>query len=655
MGKKRQPTSLRKSQAPTPSSPPPRYFPWLTGLLTGGAALLLYLLTLAPTVTFADSGELAAAVHFLDVAHPPGFPLYLLLGKLFTLLLPWGRFILRLNAFSALCAALAVGFTGAALALIPTSSSRRDKGFLAAAGLLAVSRTFWEQATLTEVYALNMALAAGLFLLLALFLRWREERRTNRAERAAALAAFLSGLGLGNHLTLIFWAAMLFLVIWLEEGRLFWRGKRLLPRAGLFLLGLGIYLYLPLRAAASPPLNWGDPENWPRFLRHVTAAQYRVNFSPGWRTWANQLGFFLPRLWGEFGPLPLLFLPLGLFRLFRQRSPLAWPTVLGASLVLFYALSYEIAEDQETYYMLFFLLAALWIGQGMAWVLERPAVQRSRTARYLLTALFLLLILWPLTAHLPLCDRHAYTYAEAYARDILEKLPANAFVLTRHWNFFSPAYYLQQVEGLRPDIVLVDQELLRRTWYLETLARRYPWLTVGAGLALEAYRAELEKFEEGRPYQFETIQARFQGLGNALIEAALSQGRPVFLSPEVEYRYRETVEQRYIGRLLGRPPLTADGVGEKYAWYPEALLFHLGGRPPDTLPQVKFLQPALDDGRPHDELTRQVVERYARFWLWWGLYWQAAGNCPQAVQAYEAALAISPTMEEARMGIAACR
>ncbi len=633
--------------------------------------MFLYLLTLAPTVTFADSGELAAAVYFLDVAHPPGFPLYLLLGKLSTLLLPWGRFVLRLNLFSALCAALAVGFTGATLALTPTpvplspSPASREKGrggwggrgegFLAAAGLLAVSRTFWEQATLTEVYALNMALAAGLLLLLILFLRWRREGRAIQAERVAALAAFLSGLGLGNHLTLLFWVAILLLAIYLEEGRSFWRGKRLLLRAGLFLFGLGIYLYLPLRAAAAPPLNWGDPETWTRFFRHVTAVQYRVNFSPGWRTWANQAGFFLPRLWGEFGPLPLLFLPLGLFRLFRQKSPLAWPTVLGASLVLFYALSYEIAEDQETYYMLFFLLAAVWIGHGMAWILERPAVQRSHMFRHLLTALFLLLILWPLMTHLPLCDRHAYTYAEAYVRDILENLPANAFVLTRHWNFFSPAYYLQQVEGFRPDVVLVDQELLRRTWYLETLARRYPWLTLGAGPALEAYRVELEKFEGGQPYQFETIQARFQGLGNALIETAMAQGRPVFLSPEVEYRYGETAEQRYIGRLLGQPAPMADGVGERYSWYPEALLFRLGGNPPEVLPQVKFLQPALEDGRPHDELTRQVVERYARFWLWQGLYWQAARDCSQAIQAYEAALAISPTMEEARMGIASCR
>ena len=92
-----------------------RWLPLGVGVLSGALALALYLGTLAPTVTFADAGELAAAAYTLDVAHPPGFPLYLLLGKLFTLLVPWGRVVQRLNAFSALCAAATVGLLGAAL------------------------------------------------------------------------------------------------------------------------------------------------------------------------------------------------------------------------------------------------------------------------------------------------------------------------------------------------------------------------------------------------------------------------------------------------------------------------------------------------------------------------------------------------------------
>lgn len=677
---------------PEPMMPEPaRFYRWLplgVGLLAGGLALALYLGTLAPTVTFADAGELAAAVRFLDVAHPPGFPLYLLLGRLFTLLFPGGRFVLRLNAFSAVCGAAAVGLFGALLALDqePSSGRRgaagaaaRSAAFLralAGAGLLATSRTLWEQATLTEVYALNMALAAGLLLLLGLYRRARGRGDRRRADRLAAGTALLAGLGLGGHLTLLFIVAAVFLAIWLEEGRAFWRRwERLLLWAGLFLLGLGVYLYLPLRAAAQPPFDWGGVNTLARFWRHVSGKQYQVHFAPGPTAWANQVGFFLPRLWAEFTPLPLLLAPVGLYRLFRRGRALAWGSLVGAGLVLFYALSYEIAEDQETYFMLLFLLLALWMGQGMAQVVEwaagRRPVRRGRPARggrgsagqeggrrtapraLLPAVLFLFLPLWPLLAQFPLCDRRAYTYAEAYARDVLDNLPGEAFVLTRDWNLFAPAYYLQQVEGVRPDVVFIDQELLRRSWYLETLARQHPWLVEGAGGALAAYRTELLKFEEGRPYDPATIQARFEALGQALLEAALARGRPAFLTGEVEYAYPVTVDERYRASFSGARLPVAGGVGDGHPWVPQALALRLGaaGEPGEEV----LIQPALSDGRYHDELTRKTAAKYARYWQWRGLYLQATAGCAAAVPYYERALAVDPALEGARAGLAACR
>lgn len=713
-GKKAQPTDPSRSDPAPERVQPPGWVPWAAGLASGALSLALYLGTLAPTVTFADAGELAAAVHFLDVAHAPGFPLYLMLGKLFTLLLPWGRLIQRLNAFSALCAAAAVGLTGAALVLgfelvrtRPAQTRRPRQGArshptsflprwaplplaLAAAGLLATSRTFWEQATLTEVYALNMAMAAGLLLLLILYLRAhqrriqailqmkgrppnevarlraQQQREWARADRLLIGAALLAGLGLGNHLTLLFFAAAVVLAAWLEEGVEFWRRRRLLMLTGAFVLGLSVYLYLPLRAAVNPPFNWGNPDSLVRFWRHVSGKQYQVNFDPSPSTWIEQARFFLPRLWREFSPLPLFLAPLGLYRLFHRCRPLAWGSSGSALVATFYALSYNIAEDQETYSMLFFLLALVWIGQGMAQALEWLSQVGSQLRSWLqpvLAGVFLLLILWPLLGHWPHCDRRSYTYAEAYARDVLDNLPPNALVLTRDWNLFAPAYYLQQVEGVRPDVVLVDQELLRRTWYLDTLERRYPWLAQEARQALEAYRVELVKFEEGQDYAFDTIQSRFQGLGNTLLEAALDQGRPAFVTPDVEYQIAADptgrsqalqIEDRYLEQLSGQPAIAPGGVGEDYTWVPEALAFHLHAEAPTTVPWEQFRQPALSDGRTHDQLTQKAVEKYALFWLRKGLYFHAGGDCGQAIPAYETALDIDPTLELARQGLADC-
>jgi hypothetical protein len=645
-------------------------------------------------VTFADAGELATAVHYLDVAHPPGFPLYLLLGKAFSLILPWGRLVQRLNAFSAVSAAAAVGlFYGTLLWNLsswwphrstPRSSRRRKSrrrrrssqapvkplpwwvfpvSAAAAAGLLATSRTFWEQATITEVYALNMVATSGLFLLLAAFLRSRQREDQRTADRLLAGAALLAGLGLGNHLTLLFVAATVFLVAWLEEGQAFWRWPRLLALTGLFVLGLSVYLYLPVRAHANTPMNWGNPDTLVRFWRHVSGKQYQVNFAPSWTTWIGQLKFFLPRLWQEFSPLPLVLAPLGLYRLFRRRRSLAWGSSVGAALVLFYALSYDIAEDQETYYMLFFFLAVLWMAHGMIQVLEwlqagtllAKLKNNERLLRGTAAVLFLLLFSWPLFLHWPYCNRSAYTYAEAYARDLLDHLPPDSFVLTRAWNLFAPAHYLQQVEGLRADVILVDQELLRRSWYLDTLERRFPEITQRIQGAIGAYRDELLKFENDLPYDFDTIQARYQGLSNALLNTTTLQGRPVLMTPEVEYRFGQDVNDRFVARIFGQPPEESGGVGEVYLWVPQALGFLLETEIPSDVSWETFDQPALSDGRRHDALTQEMIEKYAQFWVRKGLYLHASADCENAVRAYEQALSIDDSLEIAVQGIQDCQ
>jgi hypothetical protein len=277
-----------------------------------------------------------------------------------------------------------------------------------------------------------------------------------------------------------------------------------------------------------------------------------------------------------------------------------------------------------------------------------------------LAGLGLLLVVWPLLAHLPLCDRRTYTYAEAYARDVLDNLPEKAFVLTADWNLFAPAYYLQQVEDVRPDVVFVDQQLLRRSWYLETLERQFPWLTTGVQPEWAAYRAELFKFEEDLPYDVATIQTRFQELGNALIEVAVSQDRAAFVTGEIEYAYLleygpVTAADWYLAQFSGGRPAGTDGVGERFVWIPQALAFRLAIDLSVELSEEVFVQPALNDGRFHDGLTRQALAKYARFWLWQGLYLHATSGCPAAVPFYERALATDPALEEAQAALDMCR
>src|SRR5205814_480660 len=175
-------------------------------------SLVVYCWTLAPTVTLVDSGELIVAAYFLGVAHPPGFPLYILLAHLASIV-PIGSVALRVNFASALFAALAAAMLSLVLAeiLITPSDAAASKHqpkkkidrkrkkissgnsyvetkdrnanalivvpALASGLLIAFSRTLWSYATIAEVYTLNTLLVLIIFFLVV---RWRRrlvERR----------------------------------------------------------------------------------------------------------------------------------------------------------------------------------------------------------------------------------------------------------------------------------------------------------------------------------------------------------------------------------------------------------------------------------------------------------------------------------------------
>ncbi|HYW68219.1 MAG TPA: DUF2723 domain-containing protein, partial [bacterium] len=246
--------------------------------------LVVYICTLARAVTFVDSGELSAVAATLGIAHPPGYPLFSLLGRLFSLM-PVGTVSFRVGLLSALSAAGAsslIYWAGSGLVLRfyrRTPDSTRPPGAalvwapLAGALLFSLSQTVWSQAVVVEVYCLQTFLVMLLVAACAKAL----------SNPASALThwpwiAFVCGLGLTNHLTgiLMVPALLLFLLLGYtararETDKIpvpFWRG------VGAGVLPLLAYLYLPLRARTMPPVAWDYPDTLQRFLVHVTARQY---------------------------------------------------------------------------------------------------------------------------------------------------------------------------------------------------------------------------------------------------------------------------------------------------------------------------------------------------------------------------------------------
>ena len=259
----------------------------LVGVAVGAASLALYLVTLAPTLTWGfefravDGGEFLATAKVLGIPHPPGYPTYVLLLKAFTTLVPFGDFAYRGNLLSALLASASVfvlyWVTIRFCRAVEPNAANGYAVIAAALGALtfAASPLVWSQAVVTEVYTLNALFLAALLLIAADLALQRQSQTSSGVAsitRRLALFGLLLGLGLGNHITLIVFAAPL--LYWIGSA-IGWRRLASPWTFAAFILGLGVYAYLPIRSAQGPPINWGHADTIPGLLWMVTARPYQ--------------------------------------------------------------------------------------------------------------------------------------------------------------------------------------------------------------------------------------------------------------------------------------------------------------------------------------------------------------------------------------------
>jgi len=463
-----------------------RHLDTLLALALAAAVLGVYLRTLCPTLYWGDCGELATVVATLGIPHPTGYPLYCLLGKAWTLLLPIGSLVWRLNVLSAVFAALAVaccyGFARAAALPRPLA--------LAAGGLLAFSSTFWQQALITETYTL-----AAFFTCLLLFLasRWRV-----RGCRAGDLRLLALGYGfaLTSHQTnTLFLPGFVAFVLWSAPALRRWKDPAVrnewAKTLTLGTLPLLTYLYLPLRARTHPAYNWGDPETLYSFYYHVTGRAFTSLM------FHQRPEFVLDRLaaWGQNLPMEFPWLltaaaALGLALFWRQQAerPLAllltWVLVADLGFVVNYAI-----YNGYIYFIPSYIVMGVCAGRGLlglCHVLE-PRLEPGRRPVFAALGAACALALVPVQAvgHRSAGLSGNWT-CEDYGRNLLASVPPNGILVENGDNTAAPVIlYLQIVEHVRPDVVLVRRDLLsgiydRRShswagfWCLKDLKRRYP-------------------------------------------------------------------------------------------------------------------------------------------------------------------------------------
>ena len=430
-----------------------------------GALLFLvvfgtYLRLLAPGIALEDSGEFATAALTLSLTHPPGYPLYILAGKLFSLL-PVGSPAFRLGMMSAASTGLAATFLYAFIRKLVSGPSTTVARILAALPTVAFAcaPALALQAVMPDKYAFNCALVCAAMLSTLTAFR----REGNRLGPLALLA----GLALAHHMQVLYLSFAAVGLLWRERLRI--TGRTAVLLALLAVPGLSLKpVALPLMSRASSSLMYGELSTAPLTRRYLSAYDYSGRFKAftpakkAARLWNEGIA----GLWRQAGPPVLALAVLGLFPLWRGSAPVLLTGGAGALFALALIANFDIAGTG--YYLLpvaAFLCALA--GAGLALLRARLGIAVALAAGLLAAG-------WPAWRGLPPADFSRYHGAVDWARDLLSSLPPGSVLVTQHDDDFFPPMYIQRVLGEGDGVVLVHRPFVTRLWYHVQAERMYP-------------------------------------------------------------------------------------------------------------------------------------------------------------------------------------
>lgn len=432
--------------------------PYLIGSLPVLAiALGIYWQTLLPDVSLWDTAEMQTVGAVLGIAHPTGYPTYTLLAWLASVVLqPFGNEAYRADLLSALTVAGAASL----LALRTVMATRRAAAGLVAGFAFALTPVAWHWGVRADPHALHVFLAAVLLVLLGLW-QAREVRVEGTGARWLMAAAVVYGLSLGNHALTLLLAPGIAAFVLLVSPRILWRQWRLVLAsvAVLALAAALVYLYLPLRAAMGPPLDYAHPATWEGFWYVVLGQQFQGSFGS-----LPDIAGITTAVWGELvrdlGPIALLAVA-GLVAGLVRHPRLAILSLLWFGCTWLFALGYPNAQI-DRYYLVPLLVAGLWIGlavdlasDALAWLL----LGRIRRAPASLVAAVgagaLVLVVGPAIGRYGTMDASGEDEGRQYLEATLGAVDQDAVIIS-WWSLSTPLWYGQYVEGRRPDVTVLD-------------------------------------------------------------------------------------------------------------------------------------------------------------------------------------------------------
>ncbi|MEW5957829.1 MAG: DUF2723 domain-containing protein [Chloroflexota bacterium] len=437
------------------------------------AVLTLYTVTLAPGVVGGDAGEHQFTAPLLGIPHTTGYPLYILLGKLWTLLLPFGSIAWRMNLFSAWGGALAAAITSLTVYRLTRPASWT--GALVAGLTLACGLTLWQWSIIAGVRSFNVLFFALLTLEAILWQQQRQGGDAPAAERTLRWLALTVGLSLAHHRTTIFYLPSLIGWIGWHEPQLWLRPKRLLTLAALTLAPLSLYAFIYFRGVNNPPYTHERITDLSSFWFLVgsgDSAGLFLSIDPIFLP--ARLAFLGRDLLAQLSWPGLLLAGLGGLRLlWRQPRHFVFQGVL-IGLLLWFTLDFEVVNPNEApawYLMPAYFILVVWVGVGIdeLWLLlaaRAPlSAPRLSFAGQLLTTLAAVALLgyslaWPNWQHIyadstgPLDEWRQLLRGDQARRFVESSLPyvEPGSLILGDWEQFTPYKYYQLINGRRTDV-----------------------------------------------------------------------------------------------------------------------------------------------------------------------------------------------------------
>jgi hypothetical protein len=526
---------------------------------------------------------MVAASAVLGLPHPPGYPLFTLLGRL-ALLVPVGSPAFRLNLLSGLFVMLSVALI-ARLAFRLLRGWGQGDGPLAAMLAAGVALSVFSA---SNVFAQGLTAKGGVYtstlLLLTVLLTLGERAREGDRHPGRLTMAwlFLWALGMAHHWpTTFLWIPLLAWGGW--SG---WKGglKRAASAASVILLGLSVYLYLPIRASQSPTLDWGHPAGWGEFLWTVTR-----RLTEGTEPWIRPWGEYAAHarevarvFYADAWPGWILLALLGGILLWRARRPQAIPWMLAALTV---PVAVVVVPRPETTYLLNVYLvccAAPLTLLSLAGFLRLLPTGRARALRAFLAAAFLLApLLWTVRTW-GREDRSRDFMQEDHGVHLLRALPTGAFLVAEGDANVFPLWYQRLARGMRPDVGMTPFVFLHHDWGWSDVVRQRPhWGSRRPGNLvdrLSLLRAHAYEGQEKAPFPGD--QELFYTLDTAVLDALVPSFRGILRPygllyavtgrvPDPAFLSRHMDAQDASWRIRGEPPRPGDvmgwGIQRRYA------------------------------------------------------------------------------------------